>query len=91
MKFLLLVIITAWSFGGGGFGNTPKKQIVSSPEQAAILVWQNEQSKQYPDPDQYVYRLYEIDLENNTMKQVCIPLVEFNINKINIDKEEGSK
>ena len=77
MKFLLLVIITTWSFGGGGIWNLPQKEIVGSPQQAAIIIYQNEQRKEYPEPDQHRYELYEVDLENNKIRQIAIPMLKF--------------
>ena len=77
MKFLLLVIITTWSFGGAGLWSLPQKEIVGSPQQAAIIIYQNEQNKISVEPDQHRYELYEVDLENNKIRQIAIPMLKF--------------
>ena len=75
MKFLLLVIITTWSFGSAGF--LPQKEIVGSPQQAAIIIYQNEQNKISVEPDQHRYELYEVDLDAKTIKAIQIPELQF--------------
>jgi len=81
MKFLVLVIITTWSFG------TPilypvQKQIVSSPEKAAMLIYESEKNDICTaDCNQYKYELYEIDIEKKTIKEIKIPKLTFSASK----------
>lgn len=75
MKILILVIIVSWSFSSP-YPN-PKAQIVSSENEAAILVWNNERAKSGVEPNQYDYRLYEVDFESSSVKQINIPDVTF--------------
>ena len=63
MKILLLVIIVTWSFGGE-YQNTPEYKIVSSAEEAAIMVYNDRPSKFDVEPDQKRYALYEIEIGN---------------------------
>lgn len=77
MKFLVLVIITTWSFGGG-YQNTPIINMVSSPQKAAIQIWEDKLiSQRTVEPDHKNYKLYEIDIEKKTIKEIEIPKLKF--------------
>lgn len=80
MKLFMLVIITTWSFYHPY--PKPKYAMVRSEEKAAWIVYCVEKSRTYPEPNQYAYRLYEIDFETETMKQINIPKIEFKGGKI---------
>lgn len=76
MKILLLIITMTYYFGG--IIDMPvNKQVVSSPEIAAVLLWEREQSVNYPEPESYDAHLYEIDLEKMTIKEIDIPKISF--------------
>ncbi|RJR46027.1 MAG: hypothetical protein C4576_11400 [Desulfobacteraceae bacterium] len=77
MKILILITIITWSFGG--YTGSEKKQIVSSPEAAAVLVWEDKASAYTTEPDKKMYRLVEVDLQAKTIKDICIPQLEFKV------------
>jgi hypothetical protein len=80
MKILILVTLTVWSFGSGYGGRRDETSIVSSPEEAAIIVWEKEKRPSFVvEPDRYVFELWEVDLsgEKKTVKQIPIPKVSF--------------
>lgn len=76
MKIFILVIITAWSLGGG-FQNTPRYEIVTSPREAAIFVWNDKCSALSVEPDHKRYELYEINIGEKTITWVPIPEIKF--------------
>lgn len=77
MKFLLLVTIITWSFGGG-YQNPPHLKIVDSPESAAMIIMDNHlYTRNQVEPDHKRYELYEVDLDKGTIKQVAIPKIKF--------------
>ncbi|MFA5928623.1 MAG: hypothetical protein WC838_04940 [Candidatus Margulisiibacteriota bacterium] len=77
----LFIIYITWSFGvvfNAPVGmNIKEAKIVSSPEAAAILVWENEKSKFGPEPDRHSYKLFKIDVESMKMEEVKIPKLTF--------------
>jgi len=74
MKILLLVCTVVWSFSG----ICPTTNlIVESPEEAAIIIYNNRPSSFVVEPDRREWILYEIDLKSNTIKEVKIPKIEF--------------
>jgi hypothetical protein len=75
-KILALMIIKPPSFFNFD-GPLPRVMYPSSVEDAAIMVYQLEKNKSYPEPEKYSYRLFEIDLENLLVSQVCIPAIKF--------------
>ncbi len=76
MKILLLIVLMSHAFSG--VSDMPVTQkVVSSPEQAAILVWERQQSRSWPEPEHYIGHLYEIDLDKMTVKEVDIPKISF--------------
>jgi len=77
MKIFIFIALTVWSFSGNLGAD---KRIVSSPEEAAIIVWQRENRKTpIVEPDRYVYELWEVDLSGSqkTVKQIPIPELYF--------------
>lgn len=84
MTVLILVIVTTWSFGismDGGYG-APQKIIVSSPEEAAIIVYKDKNSggilcALQCEPDRKTYSLYEIDLGSEKITPLKIPKLKF--------------
>jgi len=79
MKILILVTIITWSFGGG-YQNSPSYQIVSSVNSAALAVYNDRPLPFMCEPDHKVYQLWEVDLEEKTFKQICIPKIVFKTN-----------
>jgi len=76
MKILLFIILMSHYFTG--IKNMPVTQkVVSSPKQAAILLWEREQSVSNFEPESYVGHLYEIDLAKKTIKEINIPKISF--------------
>jgi len=76
MKILLLIILM--SYGFGGISEMPVTQkVVASSEEAAILLWEKQQSVSYPEPESYRVHLYEIDLGEMTVKEIYIPKISF--------------
>jgi hypothetical protein len=76
MKILLLVILMTHYFSGQH--NVPVLQkAVSSPEAAAIELWEYRQSATYPEPQGYTGHLYEIDLNKKTIIKIQIPDLKF--------------
>jgi len=73
--FLLIIVVTTVMFPP-----VPPAQyiITQSAEEAAVLMWQHE-NKPYNTkyPDRSYYYLYAIDLEENTIKPVEIPKIDF--------------
>jgi len=76
MKTLILITIITWSFGSP-LPNNNLSQIVGSPEEAAILVYQDQPPDFIAEPDQKAYRLYEVDFDKTTINQINIPKVSF--------------
>lgn len=79
MNVLILACVITWSFGGG-FQNSPSYQIVSSPESAAIIVYEDDSVRRQPwnvEPDQKKWILYEVNLEKVTVKTIPIPTIRF--------------
>jgi len=78
MKIFILLIITTWSFGGGcGNLHPVTKEVVSSPEAAAIRIYEIEQSEFGPEPDRHEYELYEVNFKEKTVKAIDIPIIKF--------------
>ena len=75
MKVLIFVIITTWSFGSPF--SQPVTKIVHSPEEAAIIAYQDSRSSFGAEPDRHEYKLYEVDLENGGRHEIPIPKVTF--------------
>jgi len=76
MKILVFIILMTYYFGG--IKDMPVTQeVVSSPEQAAIILWKMQESVTYPEPKSYVGHLYEIDLDKLTVKEIDIPKISF--------------
>jgi len=76
MKILILLIITTWSFGLPYPG--PVKQIVSCPEEAAMIIFDDHKYDALrTEPDRKKYTLYEIDLTTKSIKEVEIPVLSF--------------
>jgi len=76
MKILILIITITWSFGIG-HENKPSFKIVSSPEQAAIYVYNDKPPSFMVEPDRKQYNLYEIDIEAKTINEIKIPKLTF--------------
>ena len=76
MKFLLLVTIITWSFAMGNTGYSDR-QIVDSPQDAAIIIYKNTPNAFEVEPDRKRYELYEIDIEKKTIKEIEIPKLNF--------------
>ena len=55
--------------------DTREKIIVSSPEAAAVIMWQKNQFPRFNSS--YSGELYRIDLEKGTIEKVKIPTVKF--------------
>lgn len=80
MKILVLVTIATWSFGFDSNDVPASRKLVNSPEAAAILVWKDKQAVlSEEEQDQKQYRLYEVDLDNETIKEVAIPKIKFKV------------
>jgi len=76
MKILLLVILYSQAFGG--IHNLPVVQkVVASPESAAVLLWEQNQSLSYPEPGYNEAHLYEINLCSRIIKEIKIPVLKF--------------
>lgn len=76
MEILFLIILKNHVFSG--IHEMPVNQeVVSSPEQAAILLWERQQSVSFPEPENYTGHLYEIDLVKMIVKKVDIPKLFF--------------
>jgi len=76
MKVLILAIMVTWSFSGG-YQSTPTFQTVSSPQEAAIRVWQDKRQAISVEADQKEYSLYQVDLKSKTIENIDIPEVFF--------------
>ena len=75
MKFYLLVVFMTWTMGG--MENQPVQQgIVESPEHAAVHMW-TQQSQEFMDGRILNGKLYELNFEDNTIKEVPIPRIKF--------------
>jgi len=76
MKILLLVIICTWGYG---FPRPqPTYKIVSSQEEAALIKYQHYKSTRTGvEPNQYDYKLYQINLDDKTIKSLNIPIIKF--------------
>ena len=78
MKILVLVTIATWSFGFDSNDVPASRKLVNTPEAAAFLVWKDKQaSLAEAEQEQKQYRLYEVDLVNETIKEVPIPRINF--------------
>lgn len=75
MTILILVITITWSFGMPMGG--PVKIIVSSPEEAALHVYNDRPPRFVIEPDRKEYVLYQVDLKKESVKTVPIPEVVF--------------
>lgn len=76
MKILLLIVSTVWSFSNPVF--PPAVQIVTTVEEAAIVVWQKEDSKKLlTEPDRDQYKLIEINIDTGEIKTLSIPKICF--------------
>lgn len=74
MKLLLLVILFSQTFGG--VKDFPVvRRVVKSPEAAAVLLWQENQS--CSELGYNKAHLYEIDLRNKIIKEIKIPVLKF--------------
>lgn len=85
MQLMILVTIITWSFGGG-FQKTPSYQIVSSPEDAALAVYNDNKSNHKVEPDQKTYQLFKIDFSSGIVTEIELPSVEFKTTKFNDEK-----
>lgn len=78
MKILILVIITTWSFAGGYHGKPPFSKMVHSVEEAALVIYEDQKYLESQiEPDQKEYKLYEVDVDKKTIKEISIPKVKF--------------
>ena len=76
MKILLLVILYSQTFSGTH--NLPVVQkVVSSPEAAAIILWERNESLTYPEPGHNEAHLFEIDLIGKSIIEIKIPMLKF--------------
>lgn len=80
MKILLLVILFSQHFSG--MHNVPVvKKVVASPEQAAVLLYEQEQTLWGPEPGGLSAHLYRIDVDLGmgmvTVQEVDIPRIRF--------------
>ena len=75
MNILVLATVIIWSFGGG-YQNTPTFQVVSSPEEAAEIVFRDKPESFEIEPDQKRYTLYSVNTEDLTVKEVILPFYE---------------
>lgn len=74
MIYLLIIVLTNSSMCFVG-GPPTTHQIVSSPEEATVKLWERAQTL-----DMYDHlegKLYQIDIEKGVAKQVDIPHIEF--------------
>jgi len=53
------------------------EEIVASPEEAAIILWNKEQSRSFPESSQYDAHLYSVNFDKMTVKEIDIPKVCF--------------
>jgi hypothetical protein len=91
MKILVLVTIATWSFGFDSDEVPASRKLVNSPEAAAVLVWKDKQAAvSDEEQEQKQYRLYEVDLENETIKEVSIPRINFKVME-KLKKQEQSE
>lgn len=91
MKILVLVTIATWSFGFDSDEVPASRKLVNSPETAAVLVWKDKQAAvSDEEQEQKQYRLYEVDLENETIKEVSIPRINFKVME-KLKKQEQSE
>jgi len=81
MKILILIITVTWSFGGG-YQNSPNVKIMSSPEQAAIYIYNDRSPSFVVEPDHKKYQLFEIDIEASSIKEIAIPEIKFSQPKL---------
>ncbi len=78
MKILILVITITWSFGTPY--PPPQSLIVSSPEQAAIYIYNDRKaSSLFIEPDKKKYTLFSVNLETKKITEVAIPNVIFQL------------
>ena len=76
MTFLILVAICTWSFGSPL--PNPITMFPASIEQASIMVYQhNKNTRVGVEPNRYEYKLYKINLDNKTIKEIEIPVLKF--------------
>jgi len=81
VKIYLLIILMSYYFGG--ISNYPVTQkVVDSPEEAAVLLMEKQESTNKTGlyvnfSEDYEGHLYEIDLKTMTIKEVKIPQVQF--------------
>ena len=79
MTFYILVVTIICSFGGyHGISNI---EIVSSPRNAAIYIYQDQPPSWDVEPDKKKYTLYEVCLEEGRVKEIPIPTIEFKYTK----------
>jgi hypothetical protein len=80
MKLYLLVTLVMWAVSGEA-PTPPDYQLFSSPENAAIYVYQDHDPKAPPlipgGPKPKERFLYEVNLQTQTMREVSIPSLTF--------------
>ena len=77
MQFLILVITIAWSFGISASPLESQKVLVSTPEEAAIYIYNDRPMSFDVEPDKKSYVLYKINLKKRTIEEVPIPKIAF--------------
>ena len=76
MKILFLVILYSQTFSG--IYDLPVVQkVVSSPEVAAIMLWEKNESLTGPEPGHNEAHLFEIDLIGKSVIEIKIPILKF--------------
>lgn len=77
MKTLILIITLAQADVWFGPDGTPpiKKEIVASPQAAAVRFWTEKQSE--PMFGEYTAELWELTLPEGTVKKLNIPSINF--------------
>ena len=78
--FILLIFLNPWGLDGDSncwYQKTIKK-MVKSPEHAAMLLWQHNSDNPYD-----IGKLYEIQLDRETVEEVPIPGISFHWKVLN--------
>ena len=76
MKILILVTTVTRSFCIGHHGS-PSIEIVASPQQAAIYIYNNRPQPYEVEPDHKEYELYSVDLVVGEIVKIPIPKLIF--------------
>ena len=79
MKILLLIILMSHAFSGQ-FDVSVLEKVVSSPEAASIILWNQTSNVSFPEPQSYTAKLYEINITEMTIVEVKIPEIKFQSN-----------